>query len=141
MRLHMPRLTTILLLLAVLPVLGSCEHSGPFEADTEGATLENIQQTIFNPSCAVSGCHIGGSAPLGLDLSEGAARDNLVGVASEGLPSFKRVDPGNPDDSYLVMKLEGDSRIAGQQMPLGRPALSSDQIALVREWIASLRSE
>lgn len=134
----MLRFTSILLLLVVLHVIGACEHSGPFEPETEGATLENVQQTVFNPSCAVSGCHIGGSAPRGLDLSEGAARDNLVGVASEGLPSFKRVDPGNPDGSYLVMKLEGDSRIVGQRMPLGRPALSSEQIALVREWIASL---
>lgn len=138
MLVDMLRFGSLLLFLCALPFLASCEHSGPFEADTEGATLENVQQTVFNASCAVSGCHIGGSAPRGLDLSEGAARDNLVDVASDELPSFKRVDPGNPDDSYLVMKIEGDSRIEGQRMPLGRPALSSDQINLVRDWIVSL---
>ena len=135
----MLRFASVVLCLFAIPLLISCEHSGPFEAETDEATLENVQANIFNPSCAVSGCHVGESAPRGLDLSAGAARDNLVGVPSDELPSFLRVDPGNPDDSYLVMKIEGDSRIAGQRMPLGRPALSSEQIQLVREWISSLR--
>lgn len=135
----MLRFTTIVVCFIALPLLTSCEHSGPFETETDEATLENVQASIFSTSCAVSGCHVGGSAPRGLDLSAGASRDNLVGVPSDELPSFRRVDPGNPDDSYLVMKIEGDSRIAGQRMPLGRPALSSEQIQLVRDWILSLR--
>ena len=122
-----------------LLILASCEHSGPFEADVDGdATIETIQATIFNASCAVSNCHLGPGAQMGLDLSEGQAEANLIDVDSRQLPAFKRVDPGNPDDSYIVMKLEGDARIVGQRMPAGRPELPDEQIDLVREWIASL---
>ncbi len=137
---HRRMLRFVLLFAAALLMLASCEHSGPFElgGNGNGPTLETIQATIFNPSCAVSGCHLGDNAQQGLDLSSGAAGDNLIGVDSREVPSFKRVDPGNPDDSYLVMKLEGDSRIVGQRMPLGAPSLSGEQIDLVREWINSL---
>lgn len=135
-----PMLRPSVLVAAGLLILASCEHSGPFEADVDGeANLETIQATIFNTSCAVSGCHLGSSAPLGLDLSEGESEANLVDVESRQQPAYKRVDPGNPDDSYIVMKLEGDPRIGNtQRMPAGRPPLPDAQIELVREWIASL---
>ncbi len=138
MRSRMLRSASVLLLFCALPLLWSCEHSGPFEADDDEPTLENVQETVFNTSCAVSGCHAGASPQQGLDLSPGVAGANLIGVDSRELPSFKRVDPGNPDDSYLVMKIEGDSRIVGQRMPIGRPPLSSAEITLVREWVASI---
>lgn len=134
----MLRFFSTVLLLAVAHMLTSCEHASPFEPEGDGATLENVQETVFSTSCAVSGCHLGSSAPHGLDLSPGSAGDNLVGVDSDQLPAFKRVQPGNPDDSYLMMKIEGDSRIVGGRMPLGRSPLSGEQISLVREWIASL---
>lgn len=132
----MPR---IVFLLAVgLLLLTSCEHAGLLEVNGDEPTLEVIQATIFSTSCALSGCHLGANAQQGLDLSEGESHGNLVGVDSRQIPSLKRVDPGNPNDSYLVMKIEGDSRILGQRMPLGGQALSSGQIQLVRDWIASL---
>ena len=132
-------LRLVVLVAVGLLTLASCEHSGPFEADVDGgANIETIQATIFNTGCAVSNCHLGQGAQQGMDLSEGQAEANLIGVDSRQLPAFKRVDPGNPDDSYLVMKLEGDPRIVGQRMPAGRAALPDEQIDLVREWIASL---
>lgn len=116
--------------------LGACEH-GEALVDEDGLqpTLESIQTNVFDVNCALSGCHIGSSAPLGLDLSAGEARENLVNVASVGVPELLRVEPGNADDSYLVLKLEGDDRIVGSRMPLNMPALSSDEIGTIREWI------
>jgi hypothetical protein len=32
---------------------------------------------------------------------------------------MRRVAPGNPDNSYLVRKLEGTAGITGSRMPLG----------------------
>ena len=46
-----------------------------------------------------------------------------------------RVDPGKPDDSYLVQKLRGSATINGGRMPLGGPFLSHDAIAGIVEWI------
>ena len=47
-----------------------------------------------------------------------------------------RVVPGDPDRSYLVRTIEGASGIAGQRMPINGPYLTSEQIAMVRQWIA-----
>ena len=119
----------------------ACEHADPLtdmpppEEEPE-ATLSRIQTTIFDLSCAISGCHVGASAPRGLDLSAGQAHDNLVGISSREKPDLVRVDPGNPDESYLVHKIEGRADIVGQPMPLGRSMLSTDEIQLIRDWIA-----
>lgn len=116
----------------------SCEHADPLQPDGGGLepTLSSIQANIFNQKCATSSCHVGSSAPHGLDLSEGAAHGNLVGVRSREVPALFRVSPGDPDDSYLVMKLRGDPRIVGQQMPLTGEKLSGEEIDVVAEWIA-----
>lgn len=125
-------------LFAVLVLLPACEHADPLDAGGIEPTLESIQTNIFDQSCAVSTCHVGNNAPLGLDLSAGNARQNLVGVPSIWNSNLDRVDPGNPDDSFLIIKLEGDDpRIgAGARMPLNMPPLSADEIGAVREWIA-----
>lgn len=92
-------------------------------------SFANDIQPIFTNSCVE--CH-GGSG--GLFLSSGQAYNNLVGVVATGNSSFNRVTPGDPDNSYLVMKLRGDSR-AGSRMPLGRTPLSNDVINLIVTWI------
>jgi hypothetical protein len=47
------------------------------------------------------------------------------------------VEPGNPDDSYLIRKLEGGPNISGGQMPLGGPALDQATINQIRDWITA----
>ena len=116
-------------------LLCACEHADPLEPGDFAPTLASVQENIFNRNCALSGCHAGPGAQQGLDLSEGRARDNLVNVPSNEVPSLLRVSPGNPDASYVVMKIEGASGIQGQRMPLGGTPLTSAEIALVRDWI------
>lgn len=116
-------------------LLAGCERA-PLETESTAPTFSEIQSGIFTQSCALSGCHRGESAPKNLDLSEGAAYANLVKVPSEEVPALFRVDPENPDSSYLVIKLEGSPRMEGAQMPLGGVPLDEDQIEAVRQWIA-----
>jgi hypothetical protein len=54
-----------------------------------------------------------------------------------------RVKPGDPDDSYLVRKLEGGPNITLAQMPLDCPAprngqqcFMDDEIEAIRQWIS-----
>ena len=122
-------------LIAIALVAVGCEHAGPLEAEPAAPTLTSIQQSTFNVSCAVSGCHLGGGAAAQLDLSAGSSFANLVGVASGEVPSLLRVEAGNPDDSYLVQKVEGTPGIVGLQMPRDRDPLSSAQIQAIRDWI------
>ena len=46
-----------------------------------------------------------------------------------------RVDAGHPENSFLLVKLEGPPLGQGSLMPLGKPMLTPDQIDLVRAWI------
>ena len=100
------------------------------------ATFSSIQQTLLGPICAAQ-CHSGALAPQNLQLDAVNAYGNLVGVASAELPSLKRVQPNDPDNSYLYMKIiAGDARRLGVRMPRnGPPYLSNEQIAAVRAWI------
>jgi hypothetical protein len=54
--------------------------------------------------------HDGGRSHAAPGVESAARRvySNLVGVASRQRPELLRVNPGNPDASYLVHKLGGD---------------------------------
>jgi hypothetical protein len=103
---------------------------------SSAATFEFVQNNIFTPSCALSGCHAGPSPQQGMNLSAGQAYAALVNVPSTEQPSLLRVRPGNPDQSYLVQKIMGTAAV-GARMPLGGAPLSDSQIQAVRDWIAA----
>ena len=104
-------------------------------------TFSSIQQEIFSsgdssgrPAC--TNCHNAiGSRFNGLDLSPAVSYSNLVNVASRAKAGAVRVIPGDPENSYLIHKLEGRSTIAGVRMPLGGPFLETGQILVIRRWI------
>lgn len=95
-------------------------------------TLANIQARVFTPICTQ--CHVGAAAPQGLRLDSANAFNNLVGVPSNEVSSLLRVDPFNPDNSYLVQKIEGTAAVGGR-MPLGGPPLPDADIMLIRQWV------
>jgi uncharacterized protein (TIGR03118 family) len=104
------------------------------------ATLTQVQADVFTPLC--SGCHNGsqpanGPLPGSQNLTAGQTFLNIVGVASREQSTLMRVNPGDPDNSYLVRKVEGAAGITGVQMPFGGPPLSQAQIDEIRSWIAS----
>ena len=114
---------------------GGGDSSGGMVQDPATVTLQEVQSAVFSPRCAVSGCHIGAGAPFQLDLSQGEALGNLRDVPSSEMPAYDRVDPFNPDDSYLYMKVTADSRISGDPMPASGSPLSTGQLDLLRRWI------
>ena len=128
----------------VLPS-GDGVEGGDFVAEfsVEGLqpTLASIQDKLFTPTCSTSGCHTGPAGPNlpgGQDLtSEQASFDSLVGVASVQVPSILRVAGGDPDNSYLIQKLEGLAA-EGSRMPLGGPFLPQSDIDVIRAWVASV---
>ena len=103
------------------------------------ATLDALQANVFTPSCAFSGCHTGptgNSLPAGMDLSTAdASFASLVGMASLQQPSLERVTANDPDNSYLVQKVEGTAS-GGQRMPLGGGVLDQALISDIRQWIS-----
>jgi hypothetical protein len=112
------------------PISSAGSSSGPITAD-----LQSIEDNVFTPIC--SKCHIGASAPEGLQLDAAHAYNDLVGVPSAEEPNFLRVNPGNPDLSYMVLKIEGAPGIEGGQMPLGETPLPQATIDAIRQWITN----
>ncbi len=56
--------------------------------------------------------------------------------ASRGKVGAIRVIPGDPENSYLIHKLEGRPGIVGVRMPLiGPPYLTDGQILVIKRWI------
>ncbi|MBW2579668.1 MAG: hypothetical protein JRD00_01715 [Deltaproteobacteria bacterium] len=131
-------LTLTLVVLIALFSLG-CAGEGSDLGENGGgleSTLSSIQENIFSPICAQPGCHRGPTAPEGLGLdSASESFDNLVSVPSRQQPVLFLVDPGIPDDSYMVWKIEGRAAIDGGQMPLNQPPLFDDEIEAIRQWI------
>jgi hypothetical protein len=103
------------------------------------ATLDEIQRTIFTPRCAIPTCHDSQSHTGNLMLTADQAFDQLVGVPPDTPLArnhgFVRVDPGNPDNSFLLVKLNGPPPGEGNRMPLTGALLTTDQIDLIRNWI------
>ena len=105
-------------------------------------TFSSIQHEIFDNSdssgrAACTQCHnaVGGRFN-GLDLSPAVSYGNLVNVASRGKPGAIRVIPGDPENSYLIHKLEGRPGIVGLRMPFnGPPYLVDGQISVIKRWI------
>ena len=57
-------------------------------------------------------------------------------MQSTGKAGTTLVIPGDPDNSYLVKKLEGASDIVGLRMPRNNgPFLTEGQMSVIRRWI------
>ena len=119
---------------------GNFEASFSLEVPVSAATLDALQASVFTPTCAVSGCHTGptsDSLPSGMDLSTAdASFASLVGISSIQQPALARVAAGDPDNSYLVQKIEGTAP-NGSRMPLGGGVLDQGLIDDIRDWIAN----
>ncbi len=107
-------------------------------------TFSSIQRNIFTSTdsagrAACNNCHTtagGRVPPVGMDLGSPNAHAQIVNVAAVGKPGAIRVIPGDPENSYLIHKLEGRSTIVGLRMPRsGPPYLTEGQILVIRKWI------
>jgi len=81
---------------------------------------------VLLENCA--GCH---------DADRPEARFSMTTFASltNGGRSGTPFVAGRAADSLIVRKIKGASGIEGQRMPIGKPPLSPDAIALVEKWI------
>ena len=141
-------------IVALVLVLGACgagtgegldENSQPLPPGGGGPaplapTLASIQANIFTPTCAIPGCHGGGTVQQGLRLDPGFSAGNLINVASPQDPTLIRVIPGNPNGSFLIQKLEGIQTV-GIQMPAFSPSLPQATIDVIRQWILNGASQ
>lgn len=125
---------------------GAGDDGGPPDASVESglpclscfdgsidAPLAVRVRGVMDQICgSVDGCHGAGAGNMGILI--GSEFVNVVGVTSSENPPMKRVAPGDPDHSYVMLKLACDGGIIDACMPLGdspQPAL----VSLFRAWI------
>ena len=104
----------------------------------QAKTFRSVQQ-IFSQSCAFSTCHSPIARQGGLVLtSEQLSWASLVDVDPHHPEAIamglKRVESGNPDNSFLIRKLRGMG--PGDSMPQAGGLLSEEIITVIEEWIA-----
>jgi hypothetical protein len=128
--------------LAALPaalLLYGCAGDGPAPSGGGGA-YDAIQQQIFNQHCLNAGCHNAINQAGNLNLTAGASYANLVGVTPDNplaaANGLLRVTPFEPDNSFLIVKLEGPPPGEGTRMPQGMSPLPPSDIDMIRAWIA-----
>ena len=98
------------------------------------ATFTEVYEDILFQSCGFSSCH-GGSAGAPYLSDPQEAYDSLVDAESNAKEGAILVVPGDPDNSYLIQKMEAAPDIVGDEMPPSSP-LDSEVIERIRSWIA-----
>ena len=91
---------------------------------------------IFNTYC--NNCHTAGGPPAQLNLDPGSAYANIVDVPATELASMDRIEPGDPDNSYMVNKLQGSHLSVGGSGTVMPPSggLPQATINLMRTWVS-----
>jgi hypothetical protein len=129
-------LKELVILLFVLTIAACSDsiNSEPEENNNEApATFSKIQEQIFDKSCAFAGCHAGSSPPAGLNLTKGISYTNLVNVTSFLNSNYKRVEPGNSSNSFIIKMLRNTGEGSRQMPPSGK--LNEDLLQLIENWI------
>lgn len=119
-------------------IAAACSDTGSTEPEKndskdEPARLSAIQEQVFDKSCAFTGCHAGTTPTGGMDLSNGKSYSSLVDVESNLNPNFKRVEPGNSSNSYLIKMMRNNGEGTRQMPPSGM--LDESLIIYVEKWI------
>ena len=122
----------------ILLLASACTDKPAETGDTAPPVSFSVDlQFIFDRNCAYSGCHFPPDPEQGMDLSHGVAYTNIVGVPSVEVPALARVQPGDPEASYLYLKLndrQAEVGGSGTRMPT-ELFLSAPEIAKFEEWI------
>jgi len=133
-----PARSTYALAALLLAACGDVKSPTEPSAAPEGPafTFAQIQSQIFTPTCAKAGCHAASAASGEMVLEAGQAYGQIVNRPAVGNSSLDRIEPGDPERSYLLKKLRGDPDITGARMPLDNPgSLTQEQMDGIVGWI------
>lgn len=129
MRIPLALLVIATALLATNCISNQEDLTAPITIDPISVSYANDIQPILTQTCGGGACHVNNSQN-GVNVSDYNALMSSVGTNYGGLI----VEPGSPDQSPLVDKIEPNPQF-GSRMPLSRGPLSPEQISLIRAWI------
>jgi hypothetical protein len=101
------------------------------DASFDGPLAVQVKGELDQVCGSPDGCHGAGTGNFGIQIN--AEFSDMINVTSSENPPMKRVLPGDPDNSYVYLKLRCQGGIVGACMPLGNP---NPEIAqLFHDWI------
>lgn len=104
-------------------ICNDASFDGPLPVQVKG----ELDQVCGSPD----GCHGAGTGNFGIQINAEFA--DMINVTSSENPPMKRVLPGDPDNSYVYLKLRCEGGIVGACMPLGNP--NPETAKLFHDWI------
>jgi hypothetical protein len=126
----------LLLLGAALPPFAACRAGSPADASDDGGdnpfpTFDatgvvdsslTVRAALVLTRCSAQGdgfgCHSSNAGNMSLATSDNRQDPSvLIDAQSFERPDMVRIKPGDPEHSYLWLKLVGDGGIDGAQMP------------------------
>lgn len=126
-----------------------CDADLPADASSPEPTFANVRSFFLRRCAAGAACH-GPGGQGGLALTGASLHADLVGHPSRMFPVLPRVAPGNPDRSFLWLKVTGcfaqlpgcraPGGTCGDPMPTLSPiseGFSLPEAAVVRAWIVA----
>lgn len=118
-------------------LVASCGGKGDDEGSGTPVSFSQVTSVFQSNGC--QGCHPGVNSAL--DLQDGKAYDDLVGIRALEDPDLYRVVAGDPDNSFLYLKVGGNPVIAdipgvGSRMPPRAPPISAGDMKIIHDWIA-----
>lgn len=117
----------------------SKEKASP--SDSLMAALQKKAVAILSENCALAGCHAGKNPAMGRVFYADTLVGASVNVPSAEIKTLMLVNPGKPEESYLLLKVRGDKGIKGRRMPLNEKPLKPEQIKTIEQWIESLPAD
>ena len=134
------------------PTSSCTEYTTAIDLKVPAVSFKTDVMPFLDRSCMFSSCHGGGSSKGDLKMAKGdatATRLSLVGVNAPELPSMKLVQPGDPKNSYLMKKVDGDICLLKAQciapcadtMPQGNELLEVAERDALRRWVAQGAAE
>lgn len=113
-------------------------HASAAQSPAPSAPL--CPTTFLIQRCGTAKCHGGEKPKEGLDLSSEAALQATAIGKDAAQASLKRIAPGDPEASYLFLKITkqrrtDDKRIKWRSMPPGPLPLNESEITLIETWI------
>jgi hypothetical protein len=94
-----------------------------------------VPAQVFAAQCGESSCHDAQNPAGDLDLVSPNLERRLVAVRATQCTSRLRIDPDDPESSFLLEKLEDDAPECGDRMPVLAEPLPRDVLACVRAWV------
>jgi len=101
----------------------------------DAPTLTKDVQPIFDRAC--TDCHNARKTKAKLNLSAATAGQALVNAPSDQVPQMVRVKPGDPEASYLWLKVQHRAE-KGKGMPrglFGSKHLPAADLEIIKRWI------